>query len=75
MFVRLHLGFGCGGVYLSSQATQEAEIRRITVSGQPRPKKKKKNISRYTLNGKKPLVVCAYHPSYSRKHKTDDSPG
>jgi hypothetical protein len=44
MFVRLHLGFGCGGVYLSSQATQEAEIRRITVSGQPRPKKKKKHF-------------------------------
>jgi hypothetical protein len=48
----------------------EAEIRRIMVPGQPEQKKKKKKIMSLHLHEKKlAVVVCACHPSYSRKHK------
>jgi hypothetical protein len=46
---------------------QEAEFRRITVSGQPKPKKKKM-FRRAHLNGKKAdMVLHTCHPSYSGK--------
>jgi hypothetical protein len=56
------------GLYLSSQATQEAAVGRITVPGQPRQKK----FSRLHLSRKNAVcAVCAYHPSYSGKYKIE----
>jgi hypothetical protein len=42
---------GCSGMYLSSHATREAEIRSILVPGQSRQKK----FARPCLSGKKPM--------------------
>jgi hypothetical protein len=48
-------------------ATHEAEIRRITVQGQPG---KNKSLQGPTSTGKKQsVVVHAYHASYGGKHK------
>jgi hypothetical protein len=43
---------------------KEAEIRKITVPGQPRPKKKKKKVCEI------PISMSTCHPDDSRKHKT-----
>jgi hypothetical protein len=57
-------------VCLSSQATLQAEIRRITVSGQYLTKKKKKIVSLPISRGKKlGIVVSACFPSDFGKHK------
>jgi hypothetical protein len=52
---------GCISMHLSSQATQKAEIRGITVPGHQR---------RPHLNEKKlGMVTCACHLSCGKKHK------
>jgi hypothetical protein len=57
-------------VHLLSQATQEAEIRRITVPGQPCGKK----FVRSHLNSKKLDMVAGFcHPSDGRKHQIGGS--
>jgi hypothetical protein len=51
---------------LSSQVTQEAKIGRIWVPDQARKKTVQGAISVGKNLG---MVVCAYHPRFSRKHK------
>jgi hypothetical protein len=51
---------------------QEAEMKKIMVPDQPRPKKRK--IVRYPLNGKRlGMVVHTCQPSDGRKLKREDS--
>jgi hypothetical protein len=52
-------------MFLSSQATWEAKIRKIIVSGQPG---KNKKFKRPHLSGKKVgKMACTCHPSYRGK--------
>jgi hypothetical protein len=52
--------------HLSPQATEEAEIGRIVVPGQPMPKSSRNPIA---MEKKLDMVAPAIHPIYRGKHK------